>query len=204
MRGSRRRRSGAVETDAARIAPLLPDDLLKELPAAPAFARSFPLGEDLTLTLIWCDAEASADLAEAHQRHLLEEIAAVSQLAREVHFLEGDVERLRAVVNDEVLADRIDRYRLVKQYIHADGHLIWGDLTVSCLRDAHGEVEYFVSQIIDITKEVEDPPAGGSARSAEPGTGTTAPEANRAPAIGVEDCRRLRHLTASGGPRRSG
>ncbi len=91
--------TGAVETDVARMASLLPDDLLQELPQAPALARSFPLGDDLTLTVIWCDAEASAELAEAHQRHALDEVAAIAQLTREVHFLEGDVERLRAVVN---------------------------------------------------------------------------------------------------------
>ena len=55
---------------------------------------------------------------------------------------------------EEMLTGRIDHYRLTKQYIHADGHLIWADLSVSCLRDAHGQVEYFVSQIIDITAEV--------------------------------------------------
>lgn len=55
---------------------------------------------------------------------------------------------------DEVLAGRIDSYRMSKQYIHADGHLIWGDLSVSCLRNDNGEVEYFISQIVDITAEV--------------------------------------------------
>lgn len=91
--------TGAVVTDAALMASLLPDVLLKELPTAPAFARSFPLGDDLTLTVLWCDPDASAELAEANQRHALEEVSAVARLTREVHFLEGDVERLRAVVN---------------------------------------------------------------------------------------------------------
>ena len=57
---------------------------------------------------------------------------------------------------EDALAGRIDRYRLTKQYIHADGHLIWADLSVSCVRDAQGHVEYFVSQAIDITAEVEN------------------------------------------------
>lgn len=55
---------------------------------------------------------------------------------------------------DEVLAGRIESYRMNKQYIHADGNLIWGDLSVSCLRSPGGEVENFVAQIIDITAEV--------------------------------------------------
>jgi sigma-B regulation protein RsbU (phosphoserine phosphatase) len=56
---------------------------------------------------------------------------------------------------EDMLAGRIDHHRHKKQYIHADGHLLWADLSVSCLRDAKGRVEYFVSQIIDITAEVE-------------------------------------------------
>ena len=56
---------------------------------------------------------------------------------------------------EDVLAGRRDHYRVTKQYIHADGHLIWGDLSVSALRDAAGQVEYFVSQVVDITAEVE-------------------------------------------------
>ena len=56
---------------------------------------------------------------------------------------------------EDVLAGRRDRYRVTKQYIHANGHLIWGDLSVSALRDPSGQFEYFVSQVIDITAEVE-------------------------------------------------
>lgn len=56
---------------------------------------------------------------------------------------------------EDVLAGRSEFYRMNKQYIHADGHLIWGDLSVSCLRRPAGNVESFVVQIIDITSEVE-------------------------------------------------
>ena len=91
--------TGAVETDAARMASLLPDDVLNELPTTPAFARSFPLDDDLMLTVVWCDTGASPELSEDRQRNALEEVTAVAQLTRQVHFLEGDVERLRAVVN---------------------------------------------------------------------------------------------------------
>jgi len=38
---------------------------------------------------------------------------------------------------------------MVKQYIRADGHRIWGDLSVSCIRDQNGQVENFIAQIID-------------------------------------------------------
>ncbi|QEN13454.1 PAS domain-containing protein [Mycolicibacterium sp. ELW1] len=49
---------------------------------------------------------------------------------------------------------RIDSFRITKQYIHADGHLIWADLSVSCLRDQE-RVESQVALITDITAEVE-------------------------------------------------
>lgn len=43
---------------------------------------------------------------------------------------------------------------MLKQYIRADGRLIWGDLSVSCIRDERS-AENFVSQIADITAAVE-------------------------------------------------
>lgn len=56
---------------------------------------------------------------------------------------------------DDMLAGRLESYRVLKQYVHADGHLIWGDLSVSCIRDEQGRVEQFISQIIDVTQSVE-------------------------------------------------
>ena len=55
----------------------------------------------------------------------------------------------------DLLAGRLDTYRIIKQHIHADGHLIWIDLSASCLRDSTGAVEYLFGQIIDITEQVE-------------------------------------------------
>ena len=55
---------------------------------------------------------------------------------------------------EDVLDGRIDSYRMLKQYINADGHPIWGDLAVSCVRDEHGAVVNFISQITDITVQV--------------------------------------------------
>ncbi len=55
----------------------------------------------------------------------------------------------------DLLAGRGESYRMVKQFIHADGHPIWGDLAVSCVRAPDGQVEIFIGQIVDITDEVE-------------------------------------------------
>lgn len=54
-----------------------------------------------------------------------------------------------------ILEGRIDSYRMVKHFIHADGHTIWGDVTVSCVRDQSGRVTEIIGQIIDVTAEVE-------------------------------------------------
>ncbi len=55
----------------------------------------------------------------------------------------------------QILAGEIESYRVVKKFIHADGRSIWGDLAVSGIRGEDGQVETFVSQITDITAEVE-------------------------------------------------
>ncbi len=51
----------------------------------------------------------------------------------------------------DILAGRRDSYRAVKQYMHADGHRVWADLSLSCIRRSDGEVEHFIAQIIDIS-----------------------------------------------------
>lgn len=65
-------------------------------------------------------------------------------------YLEADLDN-RA----QVLAGVSESYRMVKKFIHAEGHPIWGDLAVSCIRDHDGHVEIFIGQIADITAEVQ-------------------------------------------------
>lgn len=65
-------------------------------------------------------------------------------------YLEADLRNVR-----DVAEGRIESYRMKKQYVHADGHRIWGDLSVSCLRTSDGGVESYIVQIIDITAELE-------------------------------------------------
>ncbi len=56
---------------------------------------------------------------------------------------------------NDLAAGLIDNYRTTKQFIHADGHFVWADLSASCIRHPSGELELFVAQFIDITDEVE-------------------------------------------------
>ncbi len=52
---------------------------------------------------------------------------------------------------DRLLAGEIDSYNLEKRYRHADGRIVWGLLTVSLGRDAVGDQDCFISQIVDIS-----------------------------------------------------
>lgn len=63
-------------------------------------------------------------------------------------YLDADQEMV-----DDIVAGDIESYRIQKQYIHADGHLIWGDLSVSCVRRPDGGVADFIVQIVDVTPE---------------------------------------------------
>ena len=64
--------------------------------------------------------------------------------------LQTDMEMLQ-----EVSEGKRDRYQVQKRYIHKKGYPIWVLLSVSCVRHPDGTVKYFVSQILDITKQKE-------------------------------------------------
>lgn len=61
--------------------------------------------------------------------------------------LERDLSQVR-----HLLAGDIFSYEMEKRYLHRDGSVIWGHLSVSLTRDAAGQPLYFISQIQDITK----------------------------------------------------
>jgi PAS domain S-box-containing protein len=50
------------------------------------------------------------------------------------------------------LAGEIDSYQLEKRYIHKQGYVVWGVLSVGVVRDADGRALYFVCHIEDITE----------------------------------------------------
>ncbi|GAF01762.1 virulence sensor protein BvgS precursor [Saccharicrinis fermentans DSM 9555 = JCM 21142] len=54
-----------------------------------------------------------------------------------------------------LLRGKISSYRLEKRYLHKDGRIIWGQLTVSSVCDAKGEMMYAVALVKDITKRKE-------------------------------------------------
>lgn len=54
---------------------------------------------------------------------------------------------------ESLLAEEIPSYKLEKRYRHADGHVIWGLLTVSLSRDARGQPECLIAQVVDVTQQ---------------------------------------------------
>ncbi|MEQ9397666.1 MAG: PAS domain S-box protein [Longimicrobiales bacterium] len=61
--------------------------------------------------------------------------------------LEEDLDNVRRLV-----AGEFPFYRMEKRYIHAQGHHVWVDLTVTLVRDGEGAPAYFVAQIQDISE----------------------------------------------------
>ena len=62
--------------------------------------------------------------------------------------VEGDLGVFRRAA-----AGEIDTFRLRKRYLHADGHVVWGDLSVALVRDQDGGPRHLISQILDVTAQ---------------------------------------------------
>jgi len=65
-----------------------------------------------------------------------------------------DVPRGRTAL-EALKSGAADEYDLEKRYLCKDGSLVWGHTTVSCVRDAKGEISYLIKIIQDITDRKE-------------------------------------------------
>ncbi len=54
--------------------------------------------------------------------------------------------------SQRVLTGDLRAYQMEKRYVHRRGHLVWGQLNVSLVRDHAGHPLYFVSHVQDITE----------------------------------------------------
>jgi len=63
-------------------------------------------------------------------------------------YLQDDMTLLHKVLRGE-----INTYTIEKKYLHAKGHLVWGRLTVSLVRDAFNQADYFISVVEDIDEK---------------------------------------------------
>lgn len=52
----------------------------------------------------------------------------------------------------ELVAGTRDHYQLAKRYLHKDGQVVWGRLTVSLVRDGDGQPLYAIGMVEDITE----------------------------------------------------
>lgn len=68
----------------------------------------------------------------------------------------------RQATTTDVIADmqsgKIQRFRAEKRFLHQSGRIVWGDTSVSVIRNRDGSVAYFITQTQDITlrKEAEE------------------------------------------------
>jgi two-component system phosphate regulon sensor histidine kinase PhoR len=53
----------------------------------------------------------------------------------------------------QALAGEIDSLRLRKRYLHADGNVLWVDLSAAPVRNEDGTILHFVTQFLDITEQ---------------------------------------------------
>ncbi|GAB6984962.1 PAS domain S-box protein [Nocardioides pyridinolyticus] len=56
----------------------------------------------------------------------------------------------------QTLAGEIDSYRIRQRYLHRDGRVVWGDLSVALVRDEGGEPLHCIAQVLDVTVRQEN------------------------------------------------
>lgn len=64
--------------------------------------------------------------------------------------LDADLVLFRRTLDGE-----LDSYRMQKRYLHGDGRVVWGDLSVALVRRPDGTPLHFISQILDVTEQRE-------------------------------------------------
>lgn len=57
---------------------------------------------------------------------------------------------------EETMRGERSSYRLVKRFVHADGHVVWGDLSVALMHSDDGTPLHFISQVLDVTSQRQD------------------------------------------------
>jgi len=52
----------------------------------------------------------------------------------------------------QAISGSADRQRFVKRYVHKDGHIVWGEVSSTIIRNDEGNPQYFISYVLDITE----------------------------------------------------
>lgn len=64
----------------------------------------------------------------------------------------GDLDRNNQLF-DEMFAGERDHFEMDKRFFHKDGHVVWGRLQVSLLREGDGEPMFAIGMLQDVTEE---------------------------------------------------
>ena len=87
---------------------------------------------------------------------------AILRREREVLLTSGFVEithpddsAANLAIRARALAGELDSYQMEKRYLAPDGTTIWADLSVSVVRDHHGNAQFTIAQIVDIGSRKE-------------------------------------------------
>ena len=78
-----------------------------------------------------------------YERHILKNMT--FQEITVAEYLNTDLSNL-----EQLLAGKIESYAMEKQYLRKDGVAVWGKLTVSLVRDANDNPDFFISVVEDI------------------------------------------------------
>lgn len=55
----------------------------------------------------------------------------------------------------EMIEGKIDSFRSYKRYVHKEGHIVWGEVTVSIVRNEEGKPKYYITQNQDVSQAKE-------------------------------------------------
>lgn len=159
---------GVLKVMWSRVTRIAPDDarilgLMSDLIAA-SLSSTAASEVDETFRLAMVNAAAGICIVAPEGRFLAVNPALCAMLGRdEATLLACSWQELthpedllvdRSQLQD-LLADRIQTYRHLKRYLRSDGAVIWADLSVSCVRGPDRSVRFFVSQIVDMTRQIE-------------------------------------------------
>jgi PAS domain S-box-containing protein len=54
---------------------------------------------------------------------------------------------------DDLAAGKLPSFRVRKRYLKPDGSVLWGDMSMSCVRNDDGSVRNFIAQVMDVSEQ---------------------------------------------------
>ena len=132
---------------AIHAAPRSSVDDLETLSRLKEIVRLAPIGIGIV------DREGRASLTnDALSRMLGYTSEELAELSFEVFTHPDDIARNNELF-DQLMAGERDTFEMDKRFIHKEGHIVWGRLLVSLLREGDGEPSHAIGLLQDITEE---------------------------------------------------